>query len=143
MKSSYKISLICLVVAGLAGVPTQIRAQDTNMPSKHAVEKKATKETKETTEKLARKPGVTPFHGKLKAVDKNAKTITVGKTTVQITSDTKILKDGKPATLTDAVVGEQVGGAYKKADDGKLNATKIHFGAKPEAATEGEDKKVK
>ena len=72
-----------------------------------------------------------PFHGKLAAVDTKAMTLTVGKLTLQVTSDTKITKDGQPATLADGVVGEPVGGAYNKADDGKLNATVVHFGAKP------------
>jgi hypothetical protein len=55
------------------------------------------------------------------AVDASAMTLTVGTLTLQITSDTKITKDGKSATLADGVVGEQVSGAYKKTDDGKLN----------------------
>ena len=59
-------------------------------------------------------------------------TLTVGKLTLQVTSDTKITKDGKPATLADGVVGEPVSGAYQKTADGKLNATTIHFGAKAE-----------
>ena len=47
-----------------------------------------------------------PFHGNLAAVDKTAKTIKVGESIYQITSETKIIKDGKPATLDDGVVGE-------------------------------------
>jgi hypothetical protein len=73
-----------------------------------------------------------PFHGKLKAVDKAAETITVGELVIAITSDTKIWKDGKPAILADGVVDEPVSGAYKKAADGKLDATKITFGKKVE-----------
>ena len=61
-------------------------------------------------------------------------TFTVGTLTLQVTSDTLITKDGKSATLADGVVGEQVSGAYKKTDDGKLNATSVHFGAKAEKA---------
>jgi hypothetical protein len=34
------------------------------------------------------------------------------------------------------VVGEPVGGAYQKADDGQLNATVIHFGGKGEIKPE-------
>ena len=76
-----------------------------------------------------------PFHGNLKAVDTSAKTLTVGTLTLQITSDTKITKDGKPATLADGVVGEPVSGAYTKTADGKLNAVVVHFGAKPKKHT--------
>lgn len=71
-----------------------------------------------------------PFHGKLAAMDKVAKTITVGKRTFQITSTTKIKKSGKPATLEDGVVGETVSGYVKPSTDGKLTATTINFGPK-------------
>ncbi|MGH7988934.1 MAG: hypothetical protein ACREDS_01890, partial [Limisphaerales bacterium] len=64
------------------------------------------------------------------ALDANAMTLTVGKLTVQVTSETKITKDGKPATLADGAVGEPIGGYYKKDADGKLHATTIHFGGK-------------
>jgi hypothetical protein len=61
--------------------------------------------------------------------------LTVGERTFEITSDTKISKDGQPAILSDGVVGEKVGGAYKKSDDGKLAATTIHFGDKKKKET--------
>ena len=124
IKSILKMGLLGLVATAIAGMPTQVWAQQTNK-HEHAVGKPEAK---------ANKSGVTPFHGKLKAVDKTAKTISVGETTVQITSDTKIMKTGKPATLEDGVIGEPVSGAYKKSTDGKLNATTLRFGAKPEAA---------
>jgi hypothetical protein len=73
-----------------------------------------------------------PFHGKLAAVDLNAKTLTVGTLKLQITAETKITKDGKPATLADGVAGEPVSGTYHKTDDGKLDAITLHFGARPE-----------
>ena len=50
----------------------------------------------------------------------------------QITSETKISKDGKPATLDDGVVGEPVSGYAKPTNDGKMAATTVRFGAKPE-----------
>lgn len=132
IKSTLKSGLFCLLAAALVAGPATLNAQETN---KHA-------EKKVTHEKVS-KSGVIPFHGKLKAADKTAKTITIGETTVQITSDTKIQKNGKPATFDDAVVGESVGGAYKKSDDGKLNAVSLRIGAKPEAKPEGEAKKEK
>jgi hypothetical protein len=76
------------------------------------------------------KSGVLPFHGKLKAVDLAAKTFSVGVRTFEINSDTIIIKDGKPATLADGVVGDETGGAFKRTDDGKLMVTKLRFGAK-------------
>jgi len=57
--------------------------------------------------------------------------LTVGKRTFEVTSETKITKNGQPAILSDIAVGDKVGGAYKKADDGKLTATTINDGKKP------------
>ena len=54
----------------------------------------------------SRQKAAHPFRGKLAAVDKTAKTIKVGKSIYQITSETRLLKGGKPATLGDGVVGE-------------------------------------
>lgn len=86
--------------------------------------------------------GVMPFHGKLSAVDTTAKTITLqGKEkdrTFQVTSETRIIKQGKPATLEDAKVGDEVGGqAVKNGDKAELRTLRI--GPK----VEGEDKKEK
>jgi hypothetical protein len=64
----------------------------------------------------------------------------VGKRTFQITSETKIKKGGKPATLDDGVVGEDVGGYYHNGEDGKLNAVSVRFGPKPSAATDEKKK---
>jgi len=105
-----------LLAVAVSGTPLALHAQDAS------------------TETAPKKPKAIPFHGKLEAVDSTAKTISVGKMTIQVTSDTKIMKDGKPATLADGTVGENVTGSYRKDADGKLNASKITFGAKPAAA---------
>lgn len=82
------------------------------------------------------------FNGKLTAVDKAAMTITVGKRTFEVTSETKITKDGLPATLADAVTGEKIGGAYKKGAGEKMIATSINLGKKSDGAkSEGAAKK--
>jgi len=131
-KSTIKLSIALLLAAALAGLPALLPAQGTDNPA----EKKETKSRKP--------PAVTPFNGKLKTVDKTAKTISVGERTFQITSETRIVKavgkEDKPAVLEDGVVGENVSGAYKKAEDGTLHATKVTFGAK---TTEKEMKKDK
>lgn len=76
------------------------------------------------------------FRGAVSAVDTNAMTLTIGQRTFCVTSATKITKNGSPATLGDIVVGDMVGGAFKKGDDNKLTATTIHDGKKkPEAQT--------
>jgi hypothetical protein len=121
-KSFLKLALLGLLAAAVAGLPFGARAADTNAP---AAEKKASQTKKSST---------LPVHGKLKALDKTAKTISIGEQTIQITSATLISKGGKPATLEDGVVGEEVSAVYKKSEDGKLTATTVRFGPKPEKA---------
>ncbi len=118
MKTSIlKLWLPGLLVAAIAGMPLHLRAQDANKP---AVEKKETRSKRSSL----------PFHGKLKATDVTAKTISVGNLVIQITSETKLIKAGKPALLEDGVAGEEVGGTYQKTEDGKLHGLTIHFGPK-------------
>lgn len=114
MKSILKLSLLGLLAIAVAGTPVALRAQDTT-----------------STNKPAAKPARSNvFRGKLDALDNTAKTITVGSRTFQITSQTRIKKDGKPATLGDGVIGESVAGAYKKNSEGKLDAVSVNFGEK-------------
>jgi len=78
-----------------------------------------------------------PFHGKLSAFDKKAKSITLhGKEksrTFYLTDKTKIVKNGKTATLEDAVVGEDVAGSILPDENGKLVLKSLRLGPKPEA----------
>ena len=134
LKSILRIGAVGLLAAAIAGMPAQLLAQTTNTP---APAKKSTAAKKES--KKAK--GAHPFNGKLAAVDKVAKTIKVGESVYQITSETKITKDGKPATLEDGVVGEPVSGYVKPAEDGKMPATTVHFGAKGDSKKK--DKKEK
>jgi hypothetical protein len=118
-----KISLLNLFAAAIITLPTSSRAQDTTAPSTPAAP-----EQKSEAPAKHKKHDHSVFNGKLGAIDAKAMTLTVGERTFEITSETKITKDGKPATLADGVVGEPVGGAYKKNADGKLIATSVHFG---------------
>jgi hypothetical protein len=121
-KNISKITVLSLFAAALVAMPALSRAEgtSTNAPA--------------SSDQTPAKPkhGNLPFHGNLSAVDTKAMTLTVGTLTLQVTSDTMITRDGKLATLADGVVGELVSGAYKKTNDGKLNATNVHFGAKAE-----------
>jgi hypothetical protein len=117
---------IALLAAAVAGTSAPLLAQTKDKPAKTAPEKKDGAE---------KKPTAGPFHGKLAAVDKSAKTITVGKRTFQITSETKMFKAGKPATLDEGIIGEEASGYVKPTEDGKLVATKVNFG--PKASAEG------
>jgi hypothetical protein len=68
------------------------------------------------------------FNGAVSAVDTNAMTFTVGDQTFNVTSESRLSKSGKPATLSDAVVGEPARGSYTTGSDGKLDVTKARFG---------------
>ncbi len=76
-----------------------------------------------------------PFRGKVTGVDKTLKTITLeGKEksrTFQITSATKITKDGKPAVMDDVVVGRSVVGMAKETAEGKWEVVTLNVGAPP------------
>lgn len=82
-----------------------------------------------------------PFHGRLKAVDHAARTITMGTRTFHVTPDTKMTKAGRPATLKDAVVGEMVSGYFKTAENGHLVLSTLRFGPKPAGEETSKKKK--
>lgn len=82
-----------------------------------------------------------PFRGKIAAVDKQAKTITVGERVFQIMADTRINKAGKPATLDDASVGEEIAGAYRQGADKTLQAVSVRIGPRPQPAQKNDEKK--
>ena len=121
IKSVLRIGAVSLLAATMVGMPAQLLAQSTNKPT---AEKKST---------AAKKKVAHPFHGKLAAVDKTAKTIKVGESTYYVTSETKITKASQPATLADGVVGEVASGYVKPTEDGKMTATKLTFGPKVES----------
>jgi len=127
MKSILRIGALALLAAALAGAPAQLSAQTTNNA---AAAKKSAAAKKDAATKSK---GAHPFRGKLASVDKVAKTIKVGESVYQITSETKITKDGKPAVLEDGVVGEPVTGYVRPTADGKMAARTVHFGAKADA----------
>lgn len=108
-----------------AAVKTEGAKAEKKSPPKQAGAKKAGEAKSRTL----------PFHGKLSAVDKMAKSISVGERTFQITSTTKIFKADKPALLEEGVVGELVTGSYKTNQDGKLAANSVYFGGKSAGKT--------
>lgn len=126
IKTFGKITLAALLGAMAVGLPLQVSADDST-----------TNKATTTPAAPAKHRNMTTFRGKLDAVDVTAKTITVEnktqpKRTFEITPDTKIMKDGKPATLSDGVVGEDVGGSYTNSS-GKMIAKTVYFG-KPTGA---------
>ncbi len=133
-KSLLRIAVLSLLSAAIAFAPAQVNAQDKKKEDSTA-EKDAPKEGKKKGEGL-------PARGKVTAIDKTAKTVTVGERVFHVTSETRLMKAGKPATLDDAAVGEDVGIFYKK-DGEKMVALSMRFGPRPEGEPKGERKKKK
>jgi hypothetical protein len=127
LKSLVPALLVCVALF----ITNSLQAQSTNATSK----KGQTDEKDKSAHKSAH-----PFHGKLAAVDQAAKTITIGKSVYQITSETKITKSGKPAVLADGVIGEEASGYAKPLDGGKMYAASLNFGPKPEGKTAAKKK---
>ena len=115
LKSILKIAAVSLLATAIVGLPAQMLAQDTNAPAP-----------------MPKKQRPHGFHGKLAAVDTAAKTIKVGETTYLIGSKTRMMKAGKPATLEDGVVGEDVSGSARPNPEGKMEAVSVYFGPRPE-----------
>jgi hypothetical protein len=135
-KTILNLTALSLFAAAMVAAPVTAPAQDaaTNAPAAAADQTAPAKHK-------SKKHETVPFNGKISAIDTKAMTLTVGKRTFEITSETKITKDTLPATLAEGVVGEPVGGAYKKGADGKLTATSIHFGSKSEGEKKKKNKK--
>ena len=130
----FKITTVSLFAAALLAAPMLAHAAEkTNAPAAAGQETSSKHKKHETV----------PFNGKLAAVDKVAMTITVGGRTFAITSATKITKDGLPATLADGVVGEMIGGAYRKEADGKLSAISLNLSKKSDGEKPAGAKKKK
>jgi hypothetical protein len=125
MKTLNRIGLV-LLVGALCGASNSLIAQSTNEAELSTKHVRGTNEVAKTD----KKPVAGPFHGKLLALDKVKKTIVVGKRTFQITSETRIKKAGKPATLEEGVVGDPVSGYVKPMQEGKWVAVSVNFGPK-------------
>jgi hypothetical protein len=136
-----RLAIVNLIAAVIVVVPARSRAQDaasTNAPAvAPATAPPATPPPTDLTTnapvKKVKKHDHSVGTGKVSMVDTNAMTITIGKHTYDITSETKINKNGEPAILSDIAVGDKVGVAYKKTADGTLDAMTVNDGKKPEA----------
>ena len=125
-----KIIHLSLFAIALLALPALIRAQDANTNAAPVTDQSAPAKPKA--------PATIPFHGKLKAVDAGAMTLTVGNRIFEVTAGTKIFNNGEPAALADGKVGEPVRGTYLKTDNGKLEAVTVHFGAKTDEKSKPE-----
>jgi hypothetical protein len=118
--------ILSVLTAALVSLALPVAAADAS-PNAAAVQ------PEKKTDKVA------PFQGKISAVDTIGKTLTLaGKEKnrlITITSETKITKNGQPATLGDATVGEVVGGRAKVTAAGQFEALSLRIGPKPEGTT--------
>ncbi|MBN2506032.1 MAG: hypothetical protein JXQ71_05000 [Verrucomicrobia bacterium] len=74
-----------------------------------------------------------PFHGTVKTVDPDGKTITLQGNRAQqfaISTNTVIRKNGQPATLDSIATGDKVGGRARQTADGKWEAVTLNLGSK-------------
>lgn len=125
-KNLTKFVTICALAAFAATTTITLRAED-----------------KPATAAAPKRDRAIPFFGKINEIDQAAKTISIGKDkkrTIQITDKTQIKKDGKPATLADAKVGDEVGGSYRD-NAGKLEAGSLRIGPKAEGKPAPKKKK--
>ena len=112
MKNVIKLTGIGLMALAIAGAELKLHAQAQDAPG--------------AAQPAAKSERAIPFHGKVKAFDKEAGTLTVGSRTFQITPDTRYLQGSADSIQ----VGEKVGGSYYKQDDGTLTVNSIRIGPK-------------
>jgi hypothetical protein len=128
-----RLAVMGLLTAVIAFAPTQAWAQDKKKDDAAAEKEDAPKNGKKKAEG-------SPARGKVTAIDKAAKTFTVGERVFHVNAETRMMKAGKPITLEDAAVGEDVGIFYKK-DGEKLIVLTARFGPRPAGEPKGEKKK--
>jgi hypothetical protein len=128
IKSTIKLTLLVTTAVALAASPVLAAEKTDAKPKKEAA----------NAPKAEASGRVVPFRGKITA--KTDASITIGERTIEITSDTKIVKNGKPATLADAAVGDEVGGQYRT-ENNKMIARSLRIGPKPEGADKEAPKK--
>ena len=111
MKNVMAMTTIGLMALAIAGTHLNLTAQEAD--SAAASESQTKRQT-------------LPFHGKLKEIDSEARTVVVGSRTFKLNEQTKYLQ----GSLEEAKIGEKVGGSYWKEQDGTLMVNSIRFGEK-------------
>lgn len=72
-----------------------------------------------------------PFRGQIDSVDKQAKSFKINDRIFHVTGETRIMKDGKPATFTDITVNQSASGQYREGADKNLNVVSLRIGMRP------------
>jgi len=127
MHSKIKTLLAALVAGSFLLTSTPVFAQA-------AVPESVEKSGKQPPQP-AKSPRAYPFNGTVGSVDKAAMTFTLKTTNkervIGLVSESKIEKDGKPATLADIRPGDYAKGQLRKKDDGTEVVAKAAFGPQP------------
>lgn len=141
----YKSQLIsgaCVAALALcATVTASAKGKKSASPSPEA---NASPATSATAASLPKERAL-PFHGMISTVDQSGKTFTIngkGNSRVfKITDETRIMKDGNPATMADLAEKQEVRGSYWKKADGSLEAKSVKLGARTEQEKKSKKKK--
>lgn len=135
--------LAVATVAWLFAAPCGLRAAESGGDD-GAAGSAMSQETEKPADVVA-KPTRYPIRGRLKAVDEDAQTFTLAGSAkdrvFEVTEQTELIRDGKPATLADAVVGDLVGGYVERQADGSIVVLKARFGPKTDAEKAATGKK--
>jgi hypothetical protein len=121
-KQIARTTLCALCAAAIIVVPDWTRAQGApNVPA--------------ISRPMPQKKHSILFRGNVTALNTNAMTISMSRLsqddlTLHVTSNTKIARNGQPATLANFAVGEPISGSYNMGADGTNNAVSIHFGTR-------------
>jgi len=115
-----RIAMVAFFAGALVVVPALSRGDDTGATTQPASEPSAGGTAQ----------GPTKFYGTVTAIDTTANTFTINDQVYQISGETQMTRNGKSATLADAVVGEPARGSYTQDSSGKMNVTKVRFGKK-------------
>jgi len=80
-----------------------------------------------------------PFNGKIFSIDKVAKTFSTQNKekkirTFEITTETKITRNNKPANFEDLKDGEEIRGSAMKKGDGRFDVLSVNIGPRPDPA---------
>jgi hypothetical protein len=124
-------ALLSILIAGTAGLAPAL-AGDTPAEAGRGTPPAATRPAKTRA---------FPFRGSITTIDRESGTLTLkGKEKARqfrVTSGTRIIKDGQPATLADAKVGDEVGGQAQTTGEGIFEALSLRIGPKPESGATG------
>ena len=120
LQSPRKVLLVAIASVALAGTDVYGQTNTRTAPAQSGG----------TAANLQVKQKKLPYRGKLAAVDKTARSLTVGKRTFYVTPETKLSKNSQPLRFDQLVVGDLVTGSYVKAADGKLLAATVYLGGK-------------